>query len=74
MPMMKRMTPKDDVHGIGYSGLKPEQALRGNIERSTAVQVHTKSGAKISFKGQVSIVGCRLFVCLTEKVFSLPQL
>lgn len=47
------MTGKDDVHGIGYSGLDPTAALRGNIERSTAVQLHTKSGIKMSFKGQV---------------------
>jgi len=51
------MTGKDDVHGIGYSGLDPTAALRGNIERSTAVQLHTKSGIKMSFKGQAFGVG-----------------
>lgn len=49
--------PKDDMFGIGYSGLNPSQALRGNIERSSTIQFHTKTGKKMSFKGQAFGVG-----------------
>jgi len=49
--------PKDNLFGVGYRGMDPTKALRGNKEKSVAVRIHTESGKKMSFKGHAFGVG-----------------
>jgi len=51
------LKPKDNLFGLGYRGMDPTKALRGNKEKSVAIRVSTESGKKMSFKGHAFGVG-----------------
>jgi len=51
------LKPKDNLFGVGYRGMDPTKALRGNKEKSVAIRVSTESGKKMSFKGHAFGVG-----------------
>nr|XP_002128144.1 G patch domain-containing protein 1 [Ciona intestinalis] len=55
--MPVKIIAKADLHGLGYSGINPTNALFIKQKKSSGVEARMKSGSKLSIKGQAFGVG-----------------